>query len=116
MGCNAFALPFERKALHDPENPGASRPIPTMVEAGFKRAHWRLKLSYPLFSIFHYAGMQYKTANTLSRFKSNVEDRTTLDDEVPVLTVCQELFACAPLTETFDFKTMQESKRLLCAF
>lgn len=45
MGRNAFALAPKRKALYDPENHGASRPIITMAEVGFKLARWRLRLS-----------------------------------------------------------------------
>lgn len=52
----------------------------------------------------------------LSRLKKKDKVKTPSDDEVLVLTIYQELFACALLTNAFEVETIGESKSLFVPF
>lgn len=73
-----------------------------------KQARWCLRLSELEIDIVHGAGVKQKTADELSRPKTNGSDETLLDDEVLVLTFLQQIFACGPRTNTTNPEFVEE--------
>lgn len=84
--------------------------IPTMAEATGKMERWGLRLSEFELHIVHCAGIKHQVADTLSRLKENDEGKTPLDDEAPILTIPQDIFAGVPKTEIPDLEFIEEVK------
>lgn len=82
--------------------------ILTIADAKGKLAPWRLTLSDLEVYIVLCAGITHQEGNGLSRIKAEGEDKTPLDDEVPVLTAPQKLFTCAPKAEIIDLEFIEE--------
>lgn len=83
---------------------------PTMVEATGKLAQWRLRLSDFEFDIVHRTSMKNQGAEALSGVKKKGEDKTTRHDEVAVLTIYPEIFACVSQTGITNFEVIEELK------
>lgn len=52
----------------------------------------------------------HQPADQLSRLKTKVDDKTSLDDEIPDPTVSQEIFACPSMPETPGIELIKDPK------
>lgn len=66
--------------------------------------------------IIHRAGIKHQAGDTLSRLRTNGWEKTSLDDEVTVNTIPQEIFACPPKTETNNIERIEQQKGLFVLF
>lgn len=82
----------------------ALREILTTVYATGELAGWRLRLSEFEFYIVNRTDTKQEGADTMSRSKTKCEDKAALDEKVPVFTVLEAFFACAPKTKITDFE------------
>lgn len=81
-----------------------------MAKATGRLTRWRLRLSEFEFDIFRRIGIKHQAADALSPPQTKVENRTLLDNEVPVIIETQTLFACMQETEPTDFEFINELK------
>lgn len=81
-----------------------------MANSTGKLEQWRLRMSELEFDIARRANNTHQAAVPLSRLNTKGEDMTTIDDEVPVLTVFYKVLACAPQTVIIDFDVIDEPK------
>lgn len=88
----------------------ALRKIPSRAETIAKLARWCLRLSTFELDMVHRAGIKHEAAKALSHIKIIGGHKTSLDDEVVVLNISQEIFTYTPRTETTDFKSIGEIK------
>lgn len=58
----------------------------------------------------HRADLKYLVADVGSRLKIKDKDQTIFDDEFPVLTIPEEIFACATKTDINHFHFIEEPK------
>lgn len=91
----------------------AIRWIITIAPTTEKLARWHLRLSEFELDIVHLSGIKHKAADVLSRSKVKIEDKTALDDEVPVLTISQPYLACVTYTEMIYLKFIKEPRSRL---
>lgn len=80
--------------------------ILTMTEGTGNMARWCSRLSEYKFSIVYYAEIKHQAADGLRRQKTKSKDNSPLHNEFAVLGKYQELFACAPMTEIPELKTI----------
>lgn len=79
-----------------------------IAEATGKLTRWWLRMSEFESDIIHCAGIKHQAADALLRLKTNGEDKSSVDDEVQVLTVHQKVFACAPQTQKSYLEFIRE--------
>lgn len=79
-----------------------------MVKVTEKLARWRLSLSELKFAILYRVGVKHQAVKALSRLKTKGEDKTVLSQEVPVLTIPQQILACAPENDIADLQFFEE--------
>lgn len=79
-------------------------------------ARLSLRLSDLEIDTVHCTEMEHQAADALSRPKNRVDGKTPLYDEVPVLTISETLFACAPSTKKDHFNFIKESKGSFAIF
>lgn len=60
--------------------------------------------------------MKQQTVDALSRFKTKGEHKVIVHDEVPVPTVSQAFFACAPQTEITNIEFISGRKSMFFFF
>lgn len=78
-----------------------------MAETTGKLARWCLRLLEFGLNSVNRAEIKRQAAEALSRLKSKGEDKTTIDNEGPYLTVSQELFTSPPMTEATDLELIE---------
>lgn len=69
-----------------------------------------MRLSKFEFDILHGDGIEHQAADALLHLKINGEDKISLEDEVPVLTISQAFFACALQTGKIFFEFIEGPK------
>lgn len=94
----------------------ASRWTVAMSNATRKLVQQRLKISEPEFKIFRSFGIELQETDALSRLKRNDKNKTPSEPEIPIFTISQKVFACAPNTETADFEFIEELKSAFIPF
>lgn len=94
----------------------ALRWIVATAETTGKLSRWSLGLSEFDFDIMLRAGVKNQAADALLHLMISGEDKKILDDEVRVLTILQEILACAPRPDITDHELIEEFKRFICSF
>lgn len=87
-----------------------------MTEATGKLAQWRLKLSEYELYIIHSVCEKQRAAVALTRLKTKHEDKKTLYDKVPVITVSEIFSARAPQSEVTNLEFIKKPKSAFVPF
>lgn len=84
-----------------------------MAETTAKLERWRLRLSEFEFYIVQRLGRKLQEADALPLLQARSENKTLLDDEMPVFTRSQAFSAFVPQTKTADLKFLRKRSDLV---
>lgn len=96
--------------MHNPKGTGSDPEDPHHGQDTEKLVQWRLKLSEFKPYIVHRAGVIHKAADVLSRPETKGEATERLDDEIPVLTVFGDVFACVAQMKINDVEFIENPR------